>query len=583
MKKLNEGNSMMRTTMTGGRAVAEMVNLYEPGPIFGMGGFQMLPFYEGARDLGLQHVLINDERTGAFAANAYANLTGKPGLCDGTLGPGATNLVTGLVESFNAGVPVIAFVGEQDRNHAWKNMTQETRQQEILSPVCKEYIRVEKISRIPELVRRAFSVATSGRPGPVILAVPEDVAHEEAEFDASDFWADERAVRVPMWRSRGESEAVAQAVGMLTSAKRPIILNGGGVHPSGAHAQLLDLARALNAPVAHTLTGKGGIPCSDTLSVGVFGRYSRYANELIDEADAILAVGCKLGEIATKRYSIPRQDIPLIHLDLEPDVIGQWSKVAVGLLGDARETLKDLVEGVCAQGETPAREELWQEIELRRQEWAAESDPKYTSEESPVHMARLIGELNTALPEDATLIADGGFASHWTGLLYNSKQAGKWYLTDRGFASIGYGVPGAIGAKIARPNSPVVAITGDGGFNMSVGDLETARRENLEFVVIIVNNAASGYVKALQHAMYGPGHYSSSDLSDMDYSKVAEAYGCRGIRVDDPADLAGALQSALAEKGRPVVIDVAVTRDPSKMLPAVDSRTLKVEAGDRPA
>lgn len=573
----------MNRTLTGGRAVAEMVKLYEPGPIFGMGGFQMLPFYEGARDLGLKHILINDERTGAFAANAYANLTGKPGLCDGTLGPGATNLVTGLVESFNAGVPIIAFVGEQDRNHAWKNMTQETRQQEILSPVCKEYIRVETISRVPELVRRAFYIATSGRPGPVILAVPEDVAHAEMEFDVSDFWADDRAAQVPAWRNRAAADAVAEATALLATAERPIILNGGGVHLSEAYDELLDFARSLNAPVAHTLTGKGGIACLDPLSVGVFGRYSRYANELIDRADAIVAVGCKLGEIATKRYTLPRQDIPLIHLDVEVDEIGHWSKVAVGLWGDARETLLDLTAGVRDSGEAPARTELWDEVAHRREEWMKESRPKYESSESPIHMARLIGELNESLPADATLIADGGFASHWTGLLFNTKEPGKRYLTDRGFASIGYGVPGAIGAKLTKPDSPVVSITGDGGFNMSVGDLETAVREGLDFVVIIVNNAASGYVKALQHAMYGPGHYESSDLSDMDYSKVADAYGCLGLRVDDPADLSDALRTAMAERGRPSVIDVSITRDPSKMLPAVDSRTLKVEAGDRPA
>lgn len=571
------------TTMTGGRAVAQMLKLYEPGPIFGMGGFQMLPFYDGARELGLKHILINDERTGAFAANAYANLTGKPGLCDGTLGPGATNLVTGLVESFNAGVPIIAFVGEQDRNHAWKNMTQETRQREILEPVCKEYIRVEAISRIPELVRRAFFTATSGRPGPVVFAVPEDIAHQSAEFHDADFWADQRTLVAPAWRTRPDAESLGAAASLLLRAERPIILAGGGIHLSGAHAELLQLAEALNAPVAHTLSGKGGIVCSDTHSVGIFGRYSRYANELIDASDAILTVGCKLGEIATKRYSIPRQDIPLIHLEIEPAELGRWSKVTVGLWGDARESLRDLAAVVSAPGGPPERNQLWADVDRHRAEWAAESGPKYSSEDSPVHMARLIGELNQAMPTDSTVLADGGFASHWTGLLYDTKEAGKRYLTDRGFASIGYGVPGAIGAALARPGTTIVSITGDGGFNMSVGDLETARREGLEFVVIIVNNAASGYVKALQHAMYGPEGYESSDLSDMDYSKVAEAYGCLGIRIDDPLDLAGALDQAMAERGRPTVIDVAITRDPAQMLPAVDSRTLTIKAGDRPA
>ena len=177
--------------LNGGQALAEMLKLSGVGPLFGMGGFQLLPFYEAMRALGLRHFLINDERCGAFASDAYARVTNRPGVCDATLGPGATNLVTALVESLNAGIPQIAIVGDANREHAWKNMTQEARQTEILKPACKELIRVEATKRIPELLRRAFAVATSGRPGPVVLDIPEDVAHGEHDFDAADFWVDE--------------------------------------------------------------------------------------------------------------------------------------------------------------------------------------------------------------------------------------------------------------------------------------------------------------------------------------------------------------------------------------------------------
>ena len=197
-------------------------------------------------------------------------------------------------------------------------------------------------------------------------------------------------------------------------------------------------------------------------------------------------------------------------------------------------------------------------------------------------MARLCRELNRALPADAILVADGGFAGHWTGLLYDTKKSGRHFIPDRGFASIGYGLPGGIGAAMAAPGTPVVALTGDGGFNMMIGELETARRAGLGLTIVVVNNAASGYVKALQHAMMG-GRYQSADLSEMDYAAVARAMGVGSIRVEDPEQLGPALAQGMAERDRPTVLDVIVTRDPGQMLPAVDNRTLEIKQGDRVA
>jgi acetolactate synthase-1/2/3 large subunit len=392
----------------GGRAVAEMVRLFQPGPIFGMGGFQLLPFYEGARELGLRHILINDERAGAFAADAYARVTGKPGLCDGTLGPGATNLVTALVESLNAGIPIVAFVGDSHRAHSWKNMTQEARQREILTPAVKEYLRVEEISRIPELVRRAFSVATSGRPGPVVLSVPEDIAHEEHEFELTDFYADLATMSAPALRSRPARADVDAAVALLRGAQRPVILVGGGFHLSVAYDELDRVSRLLDAPVAHTLSGKGAMACTDDRNLGLFGRYSRFANEIIEDADVLLVVGCKLGEIATKRYTLPRADIPIIHLDNVAEEIGRHRVPAVSLWADAREGLADLADAL--EPSPAGRRAVWADVAARRAAWLADATPKYRSGERPIHMARLIAELNAVLPGDAIVVADGDFA-----------------------------------------------------------------------------------------------------------------------------------------------------------------------------
>jgi acetolactate synthase-1/2/3 large subunit len=213
--------------------------------------------------------------------------------------------------------------------------------------------------------------------------------------------------------------------------------------------------------------------------------------------------------------------------------------------------------------------------------WREGANPRLVSNETPIHMARVVSALNSAMPEDGILVADGGFAAHWTGLLYDTKRAGRHFVPNRGFASIGYGLPGSLGAQLAAPGRAVVGVTGDGGLNMVLGELETARRLGAGFTLIVVNNAASGYVKALQHSMYG-GHYQSSDLSETNYAEVAESLGCHGIRVEDPDALNGALETGLAERDRPTVLDVVVTRDPAKMLPAVDNRTLKVSSGDRP-
>ena len=576
---MNDGSNTAPRTMSGGQAIAEMLAAAKVGPMFGMGGFQLLPFYEAARALGLRHFLINDERTGAFAADAYARVTNRPGVCDATLGPGATNLVTGLVESLNAGTPMVVFAGNTNRDHSWKNMTQESRQSEILRPACKELIRVERIGRVPELVRRAFAVATSGRPGPVVVDVPEDVAHDQHEFRPSDFALDPGTDAAPSRRARPDPAAIEHAARLFAAAKQPLILVGGGIHLSQAYGPLQDFAEAQGAPVAHSISGKGAIACSHKLGAGLFGRYSRIANDLIAACDLLLVVGCKLGEIATKRFALIPEHVPLIHLEVVPEEIGRTTRPTVALCGDAGLGLADL-HAAC----TPNKRPDWAgQAATRMATWRAESRGRLESGERPINMARLIHELNRAMPEDAILLGDGGFAGHWTGLLFDTKAAGRHYIADRGFASIGYGLPGGIGAQLGAGKSRrVVAITGDGGMNMTAGDLETAKRVGANFVLCVVNNAASGYVKALQHAVYGPGNYQSSDLIETNYAEVARAFGCHGIRVEDPEALPAAIAEGLANTSSPTVLDIVVTRDPAKMLPGVDNRTLKVERGDRP-
>jgi acetolactate synthase-1/2/3 large subunit len=577
------GPATNASRMTGGRALAEMLKIAGVGPMFGMGGFQLLPFYEACRVLNLKHYLINDERSGAFAADAYARVTNRPGVCDGTLGPGATNLATGFAESFNAGIPMIAITGDTNREHSWKNMTQEARQIEVLRPVVKEVIRAEVTKRIPEHVRRAFAVATSGRPGPVLIDVPEDVAHGEHDFEAADFWIDPGTLMAQSRRSRPDGTELARAVELLAKAEKPLILAGGGIHISGAHAALALLAEGQGIPVAHTMSGKGAVACTSPFSAGVFGRYSRIANELIAEADVLLVIGCKLGEIATRRFALVPPGKALIHVEIVPDEIGRTTAATVALAGDAKLTLEDLAAALADNGRARAtRAAWWGQVAPRMAAWREGAADRLKSSERPINVGRLMDALNAVMPEDAILVADGGFAGHWGGLLFDTKRAGRHFIADRGFASIGYGAPGSMGAQLAAGARRVVGLTGDGGFNMTLGDLETARRLGTSFVLCVFNNAASGYVKALQHAVFGPGNYQSSELVEMDYAAIARAMGCHGIRVEDPAAIEGALREGLANTSTPTVLDVIVTRDPARMLPGVDNRTLKVEKGDRP-
>jgi len=405
-------------------------------------------------------------------------------------------------------------------------------------------------------------------------------------FAEDEFYADAIHQAAPAIRCRPDAESVANAASIIATATRPILLCGGGIHISGAQAAVSTFAEENSIPVAHTMSGKGAIACTSPLSAGLFGRYDRIANDLIAASDCIIVAGCKLGEIATKRFTIPEKGKNVIHLDNVVEEMGRTYDPTLKLWGDARLGLEDLTEALSesAASQRDSRSDYVAEITRKMQTWHDDvASERLYSEEVPVNMGRLITELNNHLPEDGHLIADGGFAAHWGGLLFNSKKARRTFVPDRGFASIGYGLPGAMGAQLASPDAVVVGLTGDGGFNMVLGELETARRMKLGVTITVVNNAASGYVKALQHLLFGEDNYQSADLAETNYARLAEAMGCHGIRVESPDQLEAAYKEAFAQRDIPSVIDVVVTRDPAQMLPAADSRAVQVKKGDRVA
>jgi acetolactate synthase-1/2/3 large subunit len=413
--------------------------------------------------------------------------------------------------------------------------------------------------------------------------VPENVTHGEWAFKKDDFFSDATALRAGSRRIRPDTRALHEAAALIRQSKRPVLLAGGGVHLSQAYAEIADFSKKLRIPVAHTLSGKGAIACSDPLCLGLFGRFDRIANAIIKDADLVIAVGFKFGEIATVRYSLIPNDIKIIHIDIVPEEIGRHQRVTIGLWADCKAALSDLLQELEDGIDSRRKSRLAYEVEIisKKEHWAAENHARLRSNEKPINMARLCHELTKAMPSNGILVADGGFAAHWTGLLYDTPAAGRSFVANRGNASIGYGLPGGIGVKLGAGDAPVFALTGDVGFNMTMGELETAIRERIALIVVVVNNAAAGYVKGLQHAMYAS-RYLSSDLHELDYSKIAQVMGCHGIRVEEPSHLQGALAEAAKETSQPVVVDVVVTREPGQMLPGADARTAsKLKSGDR--
>jgi len=542
-----------------------------------MGGFQVLPYYDAlSKQNQIRHVLIRDEKHGAFAADGYARVTNRPAVADATLGPGATNLVSGAAESFGASLPMILLTGEVNSGLAGRGATQESDQVGMLKPTVKASITVNRIERVPELFRRAHTIATGGRPGPVNINVPEDVCHGSYDFPEEDFYADPMSTEACSRRPRPDQQLVEKAAELIRSAKNPVLLVGGGIHLSKAHAELAEFVELTGLPVAYTISGKGSLPDTHPLVAGLCGRYSRFANGLIEKADVLVVVGSKLGEIATNRWTIIKPNTKIIQIDIDPTEPGKVYGVAVGIWADARLGFVDLIAALRSDRTTfaPAKQECIATLASLRSNWSAKSEWQRVSDEQPIHMARLLHELRQVAPSESIVVADGGFAAHWSALLYDVTSAGRTYIANRGHAAIGYGLPGAIGAKLAAGHTtPVIALCGDNGFAMTAIEMETARRAGAPVIALVVNNAALGYVKALQHSLYD-GRYISSDFLDVNYADVAKACGCEGILVKDPAELSRAFRTAMEmQVDQPVLIDVRTTTDPAKMLPGVDART----------
>jgi acetolactate synthase-1/2/3 large subunit len=544
-----------------GDLVAEMLARYGVTHVFGQPGGQTAALYDGIarRSPRIRHVLVRDERSAAYAADAFARLTGRPGICDVTVGPGTTKLADGLVESHNASVPVIALVGELPRDWApYREMgvaSQGFDQIRFLSSITKSTLEVPTVASLPQLIRSAFRIATTGRPGPVALVVPHDVLDADWEPDDADLEVDERYERAPAYRPVASPDAVAAAANVLNKARRPVIVAGGGVHASRATDQLAALAERIGAMVVTSLTGKGAVAETAPYSAGVLNPLGTTDSlDLIRRADLVFWCGCKVGQNTSHNWTLPLPEQATIHLDADGTELGRTFRPTVALNGDVRSTLEALLEIIGEEDHAEWR----REAAAVKAAAAGERAEFETSDAVPILPPRIMRELAARIGPEDVVISDASFAAGWIASHIPARQAGRGFLFARGQGGLGYAVPAAIGAAVARPDARVITISGDGGFSYAIGELATHAQQGLRTVNVVLNNGTLSWL-AIWQRLFFDGLRESVDLEgeglSPNFATVAQGLGCEGIRVERPDEITGALDAAFAGT-RPVVVDV---------------------------
>lgn len=549
--------------MNGGEAAVEMLKAFGVDMMFGLPGDQTHIYDAIYRNSGIRHVLVRHEQAAAHMADAYARATGRVGVCDATVGPGATNLITGISEAFLSGIPVVAIVSDIRSDWRGRDSFQEIDQLGVFRPITKQVFSVDRIERIPELMCRAFQIASSGRPGPVLLSFPLNVLKSQHEFAGSDFAVDDRYGRFPPHRAVPPEKDIAAAVETLLAAKHPIILAGGGAIASGTMGEVRKLAELLNIPVATTYMGKGALPENHPLCLGPYGLLGRpVTNDYVLDADVVLALGTRFTNVDTAAWRIPRKSAHIIQIDIEPTQIGRTYPVKQALPGDARDVLRSMLEQL-SRVVIPARAEAREEIAVLAARWrkdsGIESDTACGGNSSPVHPLQAIRAIREAMEPGDILVCDSGFNQIWGGQYFELREAGRLYMGPRGFAAMGFSVPAAIANALARPDRRTVALCGDGGFAMMVHELETALRTDAPVTICILNNSNLQYIKENQRVLH-QGRYISTDFTELDYAAIARAFGCTGVRVDISSDLDAALSAAM-NSDLPAVVDIRILDD----------------------
>jgi len=540
-------------TITGAEAVVEMLKVHGVEILFGLCGDTSLPFYDALARLphGMRHILARDERSAAYMADGYARASGKVGVCEGPSGGGATYILPGLAEANESSVPVLCINSDISVSARGRYTLTELDQGALMRPVTKWNAVLDRSQDIPRIFRAAFNQMTTGRPGAAHIALPFDV--QNGPVDRIDVWGDATLGRYPARRSAPDPLFIDLAAKLLHNAAHPVFICGGGVVIAGAEQELLELAERLSAPVATTISGKGSIAEEHPLAVGVVGSNggTPETRAIVDQADLIVFVGCRAGSVTTERWRHPAPGkAKVIHLDVDPAVLGANYPVDLPLVGDAKLALAALNEALAAV-KRPLEASAVQkakEQKFGRFQALAKSDDK------PIKPERLVAELTQALDPDAIVVADAGTPCPYFSAYYPVRGTGRRFFSNRAHGALGYSMPAAIGAHFARPQVKCVSIMGDGSFGFTCGELETVVRYRLPIAFIVISNSTYGWIKAGQKSGYG-GRYFAVDFDTTDHAAVAAAFGVKSWRVTEPNDLGTALKAALAHAG-PSLVDI---------------------------
>jgi acetolactate synthase-1/2/3 large subunit len=543
-------NGFIVTRMKGAEALMRSLEKEGVDIVFGLPGGANLPIYDALVDAKIRHILVRHEQSAAHMADGYARIKRKAGVCFATSGPGATNLITGIATAYADSSPIVAVTGQVPLEMIGKDAFQETDIIGIANPCTKYTFQPRKAIEIPETVKKGFYIAESGRPGPVLIDIPKDVQQDVQDIEFPDL------IKVRGYNPAIESDlsTIGSASELLLAAKRPIIMSGGGVNLSGAFSELEVLAELLMAPVVTTFKGKGSFPENHPLAMGPIGMHGHAeANKIIIEADCILAIGARFSDRSVGRFDEFGKGMNIIHMDIDPAEIGKNKSVDVAIVGDVKSSMKTMIKILNKKIVNRNEENPWLKRRKELIDYYTESIKDYPRD---LTARKVLKKLREVLPNNAIVTTEVGQCQMWTSLHFDVISPGTFF-SSTGLGTMGFGFPAAIGAKAARQNVPVVDIAGDGSFNMSENSLAVSVLENLPVIVILLNNYMLGMVAQWQRTFYNR-RYEGVHLHNCpDYTKIADAYGAQGIRVQSLSELENAIRAAL-KSNVATIIDIPI-------------------------
>ena len=545
-----------RKKMTGAQCLADMLKGYGVTHVFMVPAILRRSLYEMEKRTDIKRLHIHGEKSAAYMADGYARASGKPGICMAQV-IGTMNLAAGLREAWFAHSPVIAFTGGRLPQTKYRKVYQENDDMPAFEPVTKFNATIDDVARFPDMVRQAFRTAVSGTPGPVHLQFRGNEGQIDLEEAEMDPLVEPLFARIPPFRPIPDKASVLAALEILQKAERPVIVAGGGVRHSGAQAQVVALAEALDIPVATSHNGKDTITGHHPLSVGVVGTYSREsANHVVNRADLVCYIGSETGGMTTHFWAVPQIGTPTIQIDINPEALGRNYPFLAAVNGDAKVALTMMLEHVDRS--SGAKRKPWLE-ETRRicGEWKAKYHPYLTSDAVPIRPERLCAELSRHVPDDAIVVVDTGHAGMWMSHMFDIRSPKQSYLRCAGH--LGWAFPAALGAKCGAPDRPVIAFTGDAGFWYHFAEIETAVRWKINAVIVVNNNGGGNQSKrGFDRAYNEPENDRRRELwtyTKQNFAQLAEQIGAMGIRVEKASEFPAALARAVAAN-RPVIIDV---------------------------